>query len=105
MNWTDFALATGLFNTASKDWRRIQLFARSCELKEKELVATGSVQQLVAFNQDAIEMLALWINTGTKVAGNPWKYIFSDPFKPTREEVRKFAKAWNLSKEFQEAMG
>lgn len=105
MNWTDFVLASNVFNTASKDWKRIQLFGKACEQKEKELIATGSVKDLVDFNRGALDHLMLWINTGVKVASNPWKYIFSDPFKPTREEVRAFARKWNLNKAFIDAMG
>ena len=105
MNWSGLADATQAIGTASKDWKRIQLFARACESKERELVATCTVAELVDFNADAVDLVARWLNVGVKVASNPIRYLFTDPFKGLRQDTREFASRWRLSDEFVKAMG
>ncbi len=99
------AFKVTLQQRAEKDAQRFKLFFEEVGRKQGEFLAEafqgdlGSIGNLTLFNQEAMNLTTAYINRGAQVGKNPWKYIFSDPFRGEREMVRVFARKWSLSQE------
>lgn len=74
-------------------------------LKRAGDIATTDPTHVVPFAKASASLIGDWTSRAADVAKNPWRYLFSDPFRALRDQTRVFATTWNLDASFIAAMG
>ncbi len=92
-----------------KDWQRVSAFVKAIELKSKWYLtealkdpakAAPVVAEAIEFGQAARDLVTAYARRVFDVAKNPFRFLFMDPFKALREEVRQFAAKFDLDPDF-----
>lgn len=97
--------AIDVYPAKGKDAERIRLFAKAVVEKYFEIVESGKLDDLFLFSRQLSSLLTSYIAKGQEVARRPWAYLFKDPFRECREDVRSFAKRWKMDEELIKALG
>jgi len=100
-----------LTRRAEKDAEKFRMFFEEVGRKQAELVGEvlggnpNAIRTITLFLTEAFNLTTTYINRAAQVGKNPWKYLFSDPFRGERELVRQFARRWDMSPAFRELLG
>ncbi len=99
-----FNIIAGLKAKFDKDAYRIALF-QAVVFKRIGEIATTNPTQALPFAEACAQILGAWAARGADLVKNPWSWLFRDPFKDLRNQMRDFAVTWSLDKSFVDAMG
>lgn len=97
------AVVASFSSKLKKDERRVKLFIAATAAKAQQFALDGSLSiDATAFGLEAADLTWRWISLPTKLS---FASLFSDPYAKLRDDVRAFAKKWQLDPAFIEEMG